>query len=211
MPVALNSWKSRLMPGTETLVDKWMVGAHVQVRLSSARRSKHGDFRHPRNGGPPVITLNHDLHPVEFMITFCHELAHYRIWRKYSRKVSPHGIEWKSEFRRLLMEFLESGILEPAVAKAVVRCYFRRESIGSGICQPLYEAIGKTGSPASVARVADVPEGAVFRLRTGRVFIKGPKLRTRYRCIEKGTGRSFTVHPMAEIIRMDDVRQADIL
>lgn len=190
------------MPGTEKLVDNWMEGTHVQVRLSSSRQSKHGDFRHPRNGGPAVITLNHDLHPVEFMITFCHELAHYRIWRKYSRKVRPHGAEWKGEFRRLLAAFLESGILEPAVARAVFRCYFRKERIGSGICQQLYEAIGKAGAPGGAIRVADVPEGAVFRLRTGRVFIKGPRLRTRYRCIEKITGRAFTVHPMAEIIQI---------
>ncbi len=204
MTVASYTWKTRLLPRSEELVETWLNGAQVVVRLSSSRLSKQGDFRVPRNGRPSMITINHDLHPVEFLITFCHELAHYRVWKRYGRRITPHGPEWKDEFRRMLIQLLESDILDPAVAKAVFRCYFKRESIGSGACEQLYRAIGKAGEASVILRVADLPEGDEFRLRNGRIFTKGPRARSRYRCTEKRTGRIFAVHPMAEIVVADN-------
>ena len=36
-----------------------------------------------------------------------HELAHLLAFEKYGRKISPHGEEWKSTFREMLIESIE--------------------------------------------------------------------------------------------------------
>jgi hypothetical protein len=94
---------------------------------------------------------------------------------------------------------IESGILDTAVSKAIVQCYFKRERIGSGSCEAMYRVLGLAGHESSVARVADIPQGSEFTLRNGKTFIKGVKMRNRFRCIEKSSGREYSVHPMAEI------------
>ncbi|MFO7616943.1 MAG: hypothetical protein R6V75_06800 [Bacteroidales bacterium] len=200
------AWRSRFLPGSEGLVESWLNGARVSVRLSRSRLTKHGDYRAPRDGRPALITVNHDLHPVLFTITFCHELAHYRAREKYGPRIRPHGKEWKQEFRLMLKQLLESGLMERGVAGAVYACYFRREAIGSGSCEHLFRAIGLTGGEVPISRVADVPEGDLFTLRNGRTFLKGPKARTRYRCTDKRTGRVYSVHPLAEIVNPADGR-----
>jgi SprT protein len=192
-------WKKRLVPGSEALLEEWLTGADIQFRLSRARTTKHGDFRIPPEGKRAVITLNHDMHPVEFLITLAHEVAHFRVWKKYGRRARPHGEEWKTEFRVMLKQIIESGILDPKVSKAVVQCYFKRERIGSGACEAMYRALGLAGEESGVTRLADLPEGALFTLKNGRSFFKGEKMRNRYRCREKISGRIYSVHAMAEI------------
>jgi len=192
-------WKERLLPGSERLLEQWLDGAQIRLKLSRSRSTKHGDFRFPRNGLPAVITLNHDMHPVEFMITLSHELAHYRAWKRYGRSIRPHGEQWKHEFRWMLKEMIESGILEPEVSRAIYQCYFKRERIGSSAGEPILRVLGKAGKDSGFTRVADIPEGTVFRLRNGKVLVKGIKLRSRFRCRDPKSGRDYSVSPMAEI------------
>lgn len=202
--------------GASVLVEKWLGESPVRVRYVKPRRTKTGDFRPARDGSPPMITLNHNLHPVEMLITFCHELAHYRVYRKYRIRRSPHGKEWKSIYRQLLAELLEAEVLEKEVNQAIYHCFFKREKIGSGLCEKLYDVLYPLGIGDSegysegdskgkeegkrVRRVRDLEEGEPFKLRGGKVFIKGPKNRTRYRCKELKSGKMFTVHGMAEVV-----------
>jgi SprT protein len=192
-------WRKRLVPGSEVLLEEWLTGADIQFRLTRTRATKHGDFRIPPAGKRAVITLNHDMHPVEFLITLTHEVAHFRVWKKYGRRARPHGEEWKAEFRVMLKQIIESGILDTKVSNAVVQCYFKRERIGSGACEAMYRALGLAGEESGVTRLADLPEGALFTLKNGRSFFKGEKMRNRYRCREKISGRIYSVHAMAEI------------
>ncbi|MFH0760823.1 MAG: hypothetical protein V2A67_04910 [Bacteroidota bacterium] len=192
-------WKERLVPGSEKLVEQWLDGAQIRLKLSRSRATKHGDFRFPRNGLPAMITLNRDMHPVEFMITLSHELAHYRAWKKYGRSIRPHGEQWKHEFRWMLKELIESGVLKSEVSRAVYQCYFKRERIGSSAAEPILRVLGKTGEYSGFKRVADVPEGTAFRLKNGKVLVKGKKLRSRFRCRDPKSGRDYSVSPMAEI------------
>lgn len=187
------------MEGSEELVNSWMSDSPVPVKLSKTRTSKHGDFRVPRLGRPAYITVNHDLHPVEFLITLAHEIAHYRNWRRHGRRVRPHGPEWRNEFRVMLLEVLKSGILDKDVSAEVAQFYFKRKLIGSGSSEQLNRLLGKTVENTGVLRVADLPEGARFTLRSGKTFIKGRKLRKRYQCSDTVSMRIYSVHPLAEV------------
>ncbi|MFA5815809.1 MAG: hypothetical protein WC865_09350 [Bacteroidales bacterium] len=195
----MDSWKTRLLEGSEELVNSWLIASPVPVMLAKIRRSKHGDFRVPRKGRPAFITVNHDLHPVEFLITLAHEIAHFRNWKKYGRRVSPHGPEWRNEFRDMLVEVLKAGLLDREIAAAIVQFYFKRKLIGSGSSEQLNRLLGKTVEDSGVLRVADLPEGTQFTLRSGKTFIKGRKLRKRYQCCDTVSSRIYSVHPMAEV------------
>ena len=196
--------------GMEDLVESWVTGLEVGIRVVNPRRTKAGDFRIPRKGMQPIITLNNSMHPVVFVITLAHELAHYIVWERYGKRARPHGAEWKREFRLLLSQMIKTEVLSVAIRKAIVSCYFRRERIGSGVCVMLFDVLhegeengasqqaAKDSFKAAMGR--DVEEGERFTLTNGKQFIRGPKLRTRYRCKEVGSGRSFTVHPLAEIV-----------
>jgi len=199
MASPVDYWKSRLLEGSGELVNNWLIASPVPVVLARNRRSKNGDFRVPRQGRPACITINHDLHPVEFLITLAHEIAHFRNWKKYGRRVRPHGPEWRNEFREMLAGVLKAGLLEKEVAAAIIQHYFKRKLIGSGSSEQLNRLLGKTVEDSGVLRVSDLPEGARFTLRSGKTFIKGRKLRKRYQCSDTVSSRIYSVHPMAEV------------
>eukprot|EP01034_Spumella_vulgaris_P015389 gene15389-19646_t len=69
--------------------------------------TKLGDYRHPYGKDGHQITINHDLNPMAFLVTFVHEAGHLEAWVKYRNKVAPHGKEWQAEYARLLREVIE--------------------------------------------------------------------------------------------------------
>src|SRR5690606_37792065 len=52
------------------------------------------------------ITINHDLNPYQFLITYIHEVAHYRAFKRYGANIKPHGLEWKKAFQQLMSPLL---------------------------------------------------------------------------------------------------------
>ena len=46
--------------------------------------------------------------------------------------------------------------------------------------------------------------GDCFELETGRRFIRGARLRSRYRCIETETGVEYRVHGLARVVLAPD-------
>jgi hypothetical protein len=199
MPLQADTWKTHVPEGSVSLVSQWLISSPVPVILAKSRRSKHGDFRVPRNGRPAYVTINHDLHPVEFLITLAHEIAHFRNWRKHGRRARPHGPEWRNEFREMLMEVLRGELLDKEISAAVYLLYFKRKLIGSGSSELLNRLLGKSVDESGIMHVADLPEGAKFMLRSGKTFIKGRKLRKRYQCRDTVSSRIYSVHPMAEV------------
>lgn len=192
-------WKTKLPEGSVEVVDRWLQDSPVPILLAPSRRSKHGDFRVPRQGRPAYVTVNHDLHPVDFLITLAHEVAHYRNWKRFGRRVRPHGPEWRNEFRLMLTDVLNAKFLSQEISAAIYKHFFQRKLIGSGSSEQLNFALGKDILQSNVLRVADLPEGAHFRLKSGKTFIKGKKLRKRYQCRETVSSRIYSVHALAEV------------
>lgn len=189
-------------PGTLPLVDRWLSSRKFHLKISRDRLTKLGDFRPASGRQAARISINHNLHPVEFIITLAHEIAHYDVFRDYRKRKMPHGEEWKDRFRALLREIVESGALTTEVNDAIMRCYFLREGIASSSCMQLKKVL-EMGEEKRVLRVADLSEGEQFMLRNGKAFIKGERIRVRYRCTEVESGRIFTVHPLAEVVKKE--------
>lgn len=179
------------------LVREWFLKDPVNIMIHSPRRSKLGDFRLSHNGKPQRISINSDLHKVEFLITLAHEFAHAENYRVHGRGVKPHGPEWKAIFRRKLVDIMENGILDKKYIDAIKSCYFGKSGLRQR-CDELRRIYDREKSGRKIIRLEEIPEGSEFIIG-GRRLIKGARRRTRFECREKGTRRIYTVHSMAEI------------
>jgi hypothetical protein len=194
------------------------------VQAVAPRSSKWGDFRPAHAGKPARIRVNRDLPADAFLLTLLHELAHAHVetdWQKRrdaaaesssawsrisavlagkSRRIprpAPHGKEWQQAYQRVVAPFLEARVFQPEVAAVLARS-MRKPKASCG-ADPALLAVLRPRA-AHQQNVADLPEGASFRLASGRTFVKGPRRRTRISCIEIPSGRTFAVHPLAEVV-----------
>ena len=67
----------------------------------------------------PIQIQKLNLNKWSFLLTFLHEIAHRIVKEEYKIKVSPHGKEWKSEFRKILIPLITSGNLPLELEKAL--------------------------------------------------------------------------------------------
>lgn len=180
----------------------WIIGKNIHLKLTRGRASKYGDYRPLPQGAGHQITVNHDLNPFSFLITFVHEVAHLEAYNKYKRNHEPHGREWKNEYRNLLNEFIIQGVFPADITKALMN-YIVDPSASSCTDLNLQRVLKKYNSgDESVLHLEDVPVDTVFRLfqsRNGLVFKKGGQIRKRFHCIEINTRRVYFVSPLAEV------------
>jgi len=162
-----------------------------KFKLRKTRQTKVGDFI-CRNGQAPEITVNHDLHPFLFLITYVHEVAHLDVHRQYPRSADPHGTEWKDAFIRLLKPLMTTDIFPQQLLRRLsLHMENPRASTFSDpeLTQSLRSFDAKW---SSATLLSEIPEGSLFGLR-GRWFRKGPLQRTRFVCHEVKTRRKFLV------------------
>lgn len=199
-PDGYNLLAEKLPEGSTELVLEWLKLYPVKVVITRPRHSKLGDFRPAQKGKAARVSVNAGLHPVEFIITLAHELAHAENYNLHGRSVKPHGPEWKAAFRGMLKQIVSAGFLDDRFSKAIHDCFFKRERLATSSCSILRRLYDDENGIGFVIRVDDIPEGSVFKTTSGKLMIKGEKIRTRYKCREVRTKRIYTVHPMAEIV-----------
>jgi len=183
---------------------KWIVNYNIHVRITRSRASKFGDYRPLREINGHQITVNHDLNPYSFLITFVHEVAHLLAEVNNKRRISPHGREWKYEFSRLLHYFLQQNIFPDDLVNAL-SSYMKNPAASSCSDHELLRALRKYDKKEmmDVHHLEDLPQDALFRLRSSRsklIFRKGYRIRTRFHCIEINSRREYYVNPLAEVI-----------
>lgn len=85
-----------------------------EFKVRKSRITKVGDFT-PHRHKLPLITVNGDLHPYLFLITFIHELAHLEVHLRHGNRAASHGSEWKTLFRDLLQPVLTTEVFPEAL------------------------------------------------------------------------------------------------
>jgi len=78
----------------------------LEIKVVNVRKTKHGDFKKLKNGFNQ-ITLNHINNKYRFLITLIHELAHFKVYSNIKKRVNPHGIEWKSAYKLMMLPFFK--------------------------------------------------------------------------------------------------------
>lgn len=189
----------RFVPqGTEDYVVELLIKYKVQLKLNRPRSSKFGDYRSPGYGNKHHrITVNKDLNPYNFLITFLHEVAHLTAFEKFRNHIDPHGKEWKNEFKVILEPVVQHHLLPEDILRAV-RGYMSDPSASSCSDAHLMKVLSKYDRDQKLL-LEQVPHGSFFKLDTGRIFKKGKKLRSWYQCFEHPSNREFRVSGISKV------------
>lgn len=178
----------------------WIIKYNIHLRITRSRASKYGDYRSPLNGSSyHRISINHDLNKYAFLITFVHEVAHLTAWQKFRRLKTPHGAEWKREFRILMEHFFGKRVFPKEVTEALQN-YLRNPAASSCTDYELQKVLRKYDPPNTCWIMLDeLRTNSVFMIRSGRRFIKGPRLMKNFECIELRSRKKYFVHPTTEV------------
>ncbi len=173
----------------------------IHMTITRSRSTKLGDYRPPISQPYHKISVNHDLNPYAFLVTFIHEVAHLLVYKRYKTKVSaPHGIEWKREYKTLMQQFIDKDIFPDDIKQELLKSIVNSKASSSSEVE-LTRVLRKydENKIEGVIHLEEIPEGANFIIRTGRVFKKGQKRRVRYLCQNLDNKRWYLFHPLTEV------------
>lgn len=177
----------------------WIVRYQIHLKITRSRASKLGDYRPPGNRQAyHRISINHDLNPYAFFITFVHEFAHLLTHKQYGRAVQAHGKEWKANYRILMKPFLEKNVFPPNLQRAVYQ-HLRNIKASSHADVELARILMLFDGGKRETLVEDLQPGDRFLFRNNRKFQVVEKLRKRYKCVELANQRVFLFQPLTPV------------
>jgi hypothetical protein len=167
----------------------------VAVRVSRTRATKLGDYRVATRTMPHRISVNEELNKYAFLAVLVHEFAHYVTFQKYKRH-QPHGKEWKAEYKRMMRPFMSRAVFPQDVLQALE---LHLNDAPSSSCTDhglmrILRRYDKDPKPF----LEELGESTIFRFNQ-KLFVKGPELRTRYRCRCLNDRRIYLIDRMAEV------------
>lgn len=171
---------------------------HIEVE----RKGRLGDYS-PHLGNGNRISINHNLNPFDFLITFVHELAHHTTYKKYGSRHEPHGEEWKEEFKSCMRPFVMMRMFPEDIEKPLIRHMKKPKYTHSGDLH-LMKALMQYDRDKSYTTLDQLPEGALFKMpgRSKIVMKKGLKRRTYFSCESVADGRTYLVHAIAKVVAL---------
>lgn len=162
-----------------------------ELKITKSRQTKVGDFTSRRTKLHPRITLNNDLNPFLFLVTYVHEVAHLRVYLQFGNRLDPHGDKWKTTFTDLMVPLLWESVFPEEILHELRR-HMINPKASSFADTDLTQAFRKFDKNSSQMVLSDVPEGSIFRLQ-GRYFKKGKLRRTRVLCREMQSKKDYLV------------------
>ena len=198
----LAGFKKFLPAGFEDIVVDLFLASPIRFKIVAPRKTKLGDFRVGYGMEKPIITVNGDLNSYAFLITTLHEFAHLHTFQQYGNRVNPHGEEWKSNFRKLLLPVINTGKLPKDIENALVDSLV---SLKASSCtdQKLSRVLKNYDEAKEGIEILErLPKNTIFVLN-GREFIKGDLRRKRFLCEEVISKRMFLVNSLAEVYPID--------
>jgi len=177
-------------------------------RVVKPRRTRLGDFR-AMPQGQTQITVNADLNPYAFLITYVHEVAHADVHQRYRRQqgflrrrrttnVQPHGTEWQTAFQQLMQPLLTKAVFPDAILTPLINYManpaattYANPTLMIALRQVDAQSIESTIDPNRIL-LKDVPEGNSFRF-SQKTYIRGTLRRTRVVCKEVSSGKSYAI------------------
>jgi len=174
------------------------------LKISKRRTTKLGDYRQ-LNFGRHQISVNYDLNPYQFLLTLLHELAHYYTYKKYGRRVKPHGAEWKQIFGDLIHRFNRPDVF-PEEIRPILKKYAQNPKASTSGDGKLFIELSKydTRIDDNLKYVFELLPGSLFKLENGQIFQLKEKRRTRYACININNKRNYLIHQNAKVYPLEN-------
>lgn len=185
------------------------------LHIAKPRRTRLGDFRVLPNR-QTKITVNANLNPYAFLITYVHEVAHADVHAQYGMQrrnspLKPHGKAWQLAFQQLMQPLLTEAVFPHAILTPL-RQYLIRPAATTYACPGLMLAIRQFDGDKADEQTAtkwllrDLPEGSLFQL-SQKKYVRGTLRRTRIVCKESVTGRSYAIlaHALVTVLMNDEL------
>ena len=172
-----------------------------EFKIKKSRQTKLGDYRFTYPEKKHIITINNDLNPYAFLLTYLHEVAHLITFNEHKNRVNPHGQEWKDVFKKISQPVLNDEIFPPLVLQAIQN-YFKNPKASSCSDPTLYNVLRQFDHPSDEVTLKSISIGAQFDFN-GRVFQKLEVKRTRSVCKEIASGRKYLISEIASVKIVD--------
>ena len=175
----------------------------IQFKITKARKTKLGDYRHATATKGHRITVNYDLNPYSFLITYIHEVAHLLAWERYKNQINPHGNEWKLIYGKLLNEFLALKCFPPELEHTLIK-HINKPSASSCADTDLLRALYKYDKNyKNQILLEQLSENQLFKTTNNTIYKKGKKRRTRYICLNMNNKKEYLVHGLSQVELVD--------
>lgn len=199
------------VPANAVAYVKGLITDHrVKLRITRQRQSKLGDFKPARNGFPHKVSINGNLNKYEFLLVFLHELAHLRVFEQHGRACRPHGKAWKQIYGSYIRDGIARGFFHHRLHAPLMAYSYRAKAAGVAdlaAARVLREFdLQEDAQPGGINGwrfLEEIPAGALFKTRNGRLFRKMEKRRTRYACRCEHTRRPFLIHEEARVLMLN--------
>lgn len=172
----------------------------VHLTIAKKRNTLLGDYRHSVDTKHHHISVNGNLNKYAFLITLLHELAHLVTYEKHGNRVQAHGKEWKAIYGNILASFVDKKIFPADIEKELLDTL---RNPGASTCSEenlqrvLYNYdTRKTGQ----VLLEQLPDGAFFKIKDGRIFKRGKKRTKRYTCEEIPSGKQYLFSAIYEVL-----------
>jgi SprT protein len=185
-------------PHAAKIIAQWIIALDFKLKIKKERVTRFGDYRPPQGHRNHIITINQNLNPHAFLITLIHEIAHLKVHLEFGPKLMPHGIEWKRCFSKLLNDFTAIDVFPPDVLFAL-NAYIKNPAASSCSDLQLYKVLFMYNTDSKMHLLDLLPEGTMFYTKNRRAFIKGKKQRTRYRCKENNSSKTYLFPAACEV------------
>lgn len=195
----LHQLKNYLPAGSFDEVSHYLLHYKVQLTITRERKTVLGDYRNAHLGKNHRISVNGTLNPYSFLITLLHELAHLFTYERYGHRVQAHGQEWKNEFSKILSHFLDKKIFPADIERTLFKSLQNTAASSCADASLLRVLHQYDKKKEGVTLIETLPQGALFKIKGGRVFTKGEQVRKRFKCKEVATGKMYLFSPVYEI------------
>ena len=171
----------------------------VHLTVTRERKSVLGDYRNSHFNKNHRISVNGNLNKYSFLITLLHELGHLLAFEKFGNRIPPHGAQWKNEFGKILARFITKKIFPPDIEAELLQS-LKNPSASSCAEDGLLRILKRYDAhKPGFFFVEELPLNSLFRVKGGKTFKKGNKVRKRYVCQDVVSGRFFLFSPVAEV------------
>jgi SprT protein len=189
----MDSLKEFLPQKSYDTVSYWLKKYNCTLSIKKPRTTKLGDYRFHKN--KHYISINNNLNPYSFLLTLTHEIAHMVVAENYSPRVLPHGIEWKNEFKKLMIGFIP---IFPIKIQQCLAKHLKNPKSSSSSDYELVKALREYDKNPTLT-ISDIPNGSKFFTPNGKMYLKEKKIKTRFQCKSLNNNRTYLFNPLAEV------------
>ncbi len=172
-----------------------------EFKIKKARLTKLGDYRFDPIYKQHRISVNNDLNPFAFLVTYLHEVAHLVTHEEFGRTVKPHGGEWKHNFKRVCDPVLNPEVFPELVLMSLGK-YLQNPKASSCSDPILFQVLRQFNHPNGEVLLKQLQPGDHFIFQKN-TYKYEEKRRTRMVCTRIPSGKKYLISQLAEVRKVE--------